>query len=362
MNSKQTQLIKKIKYFDFIGEKGDYDNHVAMEDISVVYEGAKVKDAKDITLSIIIPTMNRPLLLKEAIESALNQNTDVDFEIVILNNEGLIEGGNSKTDDIILTMNSDRVMYYKNKSTVISADNWNTLLFLARGKWICMLHDDDVLAPNAVQMLYDATRMNKKISFVGCINVPFSGEERVEADLRSIKVKKVSATEFMYGMPVSLLGAFFDRKKAIEIGGFENRSYMQDYSFIAKYAHVFDMYLLKRGLYGYRISDVQDSANNEMNFVRRVADYYLWLSIAKRRGMLRRLFEKNCQYNIVHRIEWYNSDTKYEGNYIDLNELLDVCEINKKKLHSYEYMLMKGLHGLVIIKDKLLNIITQGRC
>ncbi len=361
MNDKQQKLIEKIKYYDFIGEKGDYDHHVEMSDISVAYEGKKVKNAEDIELSIIIPTMNRSRLLKEAVRSVINQQTDIEYEIVILNNEGIGEKEKSDTDEVILSINDDRIMYYKNKETVISADNWNTLLFLARGRWVCMLHDDDILASNAIQALYDAVRLNEKISFLGCINVPFRDGESLNTERVSNKVKRIRATEFMYGMPVSLLGAFFDRQKAIEIGGFERRSYMQDYSFISKYAYFYDMYLLNDGVYGYRISEVQDSANNEMNFVRRVADYYLWLSIASRRGALRRIFEKNCQYNIANRINCYNADTKYEGNHIDLDELLSVCEINKSKMHNFEYMLMKGLHGLVIIKDKLLSIITFGR-
>lgn len=358
MNIKQRRLIERIKKYDFIGEPGNYEEHVQPEDVISVYKGEAAKKAEKIEVSIIIPTMNRPLLLKEALESVISQNIGIEYEIVVLNNEGQNKE-NSPTDEIVLSLNSDRIMYFRNRECVISPDNWNTLLFLARGKWVCMLHDDDVLAPNALKSLLDAVNSNEQVSFLGCTNVSFREGDTISPASKVQRVKRIRATEFMYGMPVSLLGAFFDRKKAIEMGGFENRSFMQDYSFISKYAFIHGVYLLKADLYYYRISDLQDSANNEMNFVRRVADYYLWRSIAERRGILHKVFEKNCQYNIMNRINAYNSDTKYAGNHIDPNEIMDVCEIEKNKLFGFEYMMLKGLHGAVIIKDTLLTLIGK---
>ena len=93
-----------------------------------------------------------------------------------------------------------------------------------------------------------------------------------------------------------------------------------------------------------------------MNYVRRVADYYLWQSIAKRRTVLfRNLFLKNCQYNLLNRIREYNRDNKYEKRlYIDENQILRECEIDKSSLHIGEYYFCKGIH--------FINMLLHRKC
>ena len=42
-------------------------------------------------ISILIPTHNRPLLFKRCINSVLNQNTEVEYQILVNNDSGDIE-------------------------------------------------------------------------------------------------------------------------------------------------------------------------------------------------------------------------------------------------------------------------------
>lgn len=263
----------------------------------------------------------------------------------------------SETEKMVLEFRSSKIVYYQNKEEIPSVDNWNSCLKLARGNWICMVHDDDVLLPGCLKAMYEVVINNANIDFLGCINYDFKSLD----ELKNItykynnkkKIKRVCYEEFMYGMPVPLLGAFFKKSMAIQLGGFDGTSQMGDYVFVAKYAYYFKMFLYKVPLYGYRISMGQDSANNEMNYVRRVADYYLWKSIAQRRkGFFQKLYLKNCQYNLKNRILEYNQNGNYGKNHhIDLKQILKECDIDVEKLHWWEYYLCKGLHVLCMLKQ-----------
>ena len=357
MDSKYNNMIKKIKESDFLGDADDFREVCKSVNSHKKYEGTEVNTNIVPFLSVVIPTYKRPILLKETLESIIFQDDFDDYEILIVDNEGTAsKNGISDTEKLITLINNPRIRYYQNEKNIPSGENWNMCLALARGEWICIVHDDDVLLPNCLQTLYTRVKSNPDIEFLGCLNHSFQKIEELK-DLQYEKksiISNIKYEEFMYGMPVSLLGAFFKREKAIEIGGFDTISYMQDYTFVAKFAYYYKVYLCHEPLYGYRISLIQDSANNEMNYVRRVADYYLWKSIAKRRtGLFQKVYLKNCQYNLKNRIKEYNSDKKYgETHYINLDDILDDCDIDKRKLHEWEYVFCKGLHFINMIRSR----------
>ena len=93
--------------------------------------------------TIAIPTYKRTNLLKEAIESALDQSYTGAYDIIVVDNNP------DRDDETELMMKgySDnfRIGYYKNSVNLGMTGNWNRLYELARGKYVVMLHDDDLL-------------------------------------------------------------------------------------------------------------------------------------------------------------------------------------------------------------------------
>jgi len=99
-------------------------------------------------VSICIPTYRRPALLREAIESCLQQ-TYREIEILV---------GDDSQDDASARMvqalgRSDVIRYFQNKPALRQAENINRLLDLAKGSRLVLLHDDDLLLPDAVESL-----------------------------------------------------------------------------------------------------------------------------------------------------------------------------------------------------------------
>lgn len=351
-------MIKKIRESDFLKVSDDYNRVNGKQLCIKMYEGLDIIKNSAPLLSIIIPTYRRPLLLKEALESIIAQSGFNDYEIVVVDNEGIgTDAHISETEKIINELNSPKVIYYQNKKNLSVCDNWNLCLSLARGMWVCMVHDDDVLMPDCLRTLYMEVSKNPKIKFLGCINYSFTRPEELKEiqKKKNTRVRRIGYEEFMYGMPVPLLGAFFKRDKAIEIGGFEETSHIGDSVFVAKFSYYFGTYLYKQPLYGYRISMNQDSANNDMNYIRRVADYYLWLCIANRRNkFLKKLFRKNCQYNLQNRIREYNSDKSYGREHIISEEnIFRDCNIKQEKLYPIEYLICKMIHKIIMLRNNI---------
>lgn len=98
-------------------------------------------------VTICIPTYNRPNLVREAVESALAQ-TYSPIEIIIADDSTNLETQHALSDII----DSD-IVYVRNVPSLGQSENVHRLFTLARGELLMLLHDDDLLLPDAVAEL-----------------------------------------------------------------------------------------------------------------------------------------------------------------------------------------------------------------
>lgn len=102
-------------------------------------------------LSVVIPTFNRKKLFREALKSVLEQKpVDFRWELLVVDNTPLDGNGQTPALEIVLEENDPRIQYYHNRENIDTGYNWNRGVELARGEWICFLHDDDVLCQDAL--------------------------------------------------------------------------------------------------------------------------------------------------------------------------------------------------------------------
>jgi glycosyltransferase involved in cell wall biosynthesis len=97
-------------------------------------------------VSICIPTYNRPALLREAVHSCLAQ-TFGDFEIVITDNSE-----SDESERWIGHLNEPRVRYSRNERNIGGTGNFTKVLSLARGKYVKLLMDDDLIKPRFLSL------------------------------------------------------------------------------------------------------------------------------------------------------------------------------------------------------------------
>ena len=129
--------------------------------------------------SVCIPACNRPGLLKQAIESALDQTT-LPSEIII--------GDDSRDDSCeqavapILTTSKVPIVYKRNSPSLGQADNTNMLFEAASSETVVLLHDDDLLLPSALQDLSNCFREHPQLTAAYGKQYIFSEDGNIDLD------------------------------------------------------------------------------------------------------------------------------------------------------------------------------------
>lgn len=211
----------------------------------LVYDGGMTEKP---TVSIMIPTYRRPELLCESIESALAQETNISYEVIVVDNESNPEFS-GLVDRAIRRFTSHNFRVYRNEANLGMFGNWNRCLELANGKYVTILSDDDVLKPNFIQ--YTMSHVSGR-EFVA-VNVTHFGRMLASSNKTSaikniMKIirnrvwykwgeRRVRLADIMIGNPVAgILGVLLSKDASIELGGFnENYWPSADYLFISKY-------------------------------------------------------------------------------------------------------------------------------
>ncbi|MBA5868777.1 MAG: glycosyltransferase [Nitrospira sp. CR2.1] len=100
-------------------------------------------------VSVIVPTFNRPQLLRVALES-LNRQQFQDFEVIVVND------GRTPVDSVIAEMNQQgRITLVNHDRNRGLAASRNTGLRVAQGRYVAYLDDDDRLLPEHLDTLVE---------------------------------------------------------------------------------------------------------------------------------------------------------------------------------------------------------------
>lgn len=106
-------------------------------------------------VSVIVPTYNRSGMLREAIQSILNQ-TFQHFEIIIINDAG------EDISPVVRAFNSPKIVYISHETNKGLAASRNTGIRAARGKYVAYLDDDDLFYPDHLETLVTFLEKNNK--------------------------------------------------------------------------------------------------------------------------------------------------------------------------------------------------------
>jgi len=103
-------------------------------------EGTKA-DGPPPVLSVCIPAYNGALYLAEAMKSVLDQ-TFSDFELIVVD-----DASTDATVEIARSFHDPRIRRFCNRVNRGLVGNWNRCIELARGAYVCIFHQDDVMMP-----------------------------------------------------------------------------------------------------------------------------------------------------------------------------------------------------------------------
>jgi glycosyltransferase involved in cell wall biosynthesis len=227
-----------------------YENH--FQKISHVRSNLILGEdsGKNLFVSIIIPTYKRYELLKDAIESAINQNEFVDYEILIVDNEPELNNGSHR---LVESYQNKRIRYYKHDENIGMFGNWNRAIELANGKWITLLHDDDFFLPGILDRIYNIIQGNSQIAGIKAAQTLYvqpNGGNIIEFAKMVLNktqkrgVWKLRKTDNLYRNSLQTpCGIFMLKEYVIQLGGFNPDHYpAADYLFTTNYLFHYNMY------------------------------------------------------------------------------------------------------------------------
>jgi len=243
MNFKNTNF---FEYVDCFGKTSTIKSILIRESICINPQ-----------ITISIPTYKRSDSLKEALNSALNQNVDFEYEIMIVDNN---QERNDDTEKVIQKYASNKISYYKNNENIGQIGNWNRLFILCKSEYLVMLHDDDVLSPYFLRDTMKIIKSDIDIALLGVGKFEWNSDKTDKPIFRDSAKRKAllrftsrsNYAFFMFGAPS---GSIFKKEIVLKLGGFNEDFYpSSDYCLIMQMIEKYNVYFYEKKLLLYRIS------------------------------------------------------------------------------------------------------------
>jgi glycosyltransferase involved in cell wall biosynthesis len=170
-----------------------------------------------ITISIIIPTHNRPELLKRALQSVLKQ-TLTPYEVIVVDDVGC-----AKTKTVVdESTNSDLVRYVYNKNGQGASSSRNLGAETAQGNYVAFLDDDDEWLTDKLQVQSSLILKNNLDACFSQIFVQYENSKtkyKTKASMRKNFHKELLKENFI-GATIS---AVIKKEIFILAGGFDTQ-------------------------------------------------------------------------------------------------------------------------------------------
>lgn len=246
-------------------------------------------------VSVIIPTYNRSKLVREAIESVLNQSF-TNLEVIIID-----DGSTDDTRSVIEQIQDSRIRYfYQNNRGHAGARN--TGLLNAKGEYIAYLDSDDLWPKDYLGVLIKKLEENEDFG-VAYTHIVVLGEDGEKREIGSTKRFKSGylTSDFFNSSPCILPSVAFLRAAVCKDvfwdealkRGYEDHDFFLRVSMKAKFLFVPDTYMIKRH-YEYRF-DNMTNRDSLINAARSLERFYFHL------GGDKYVTEKIARRKISHR-------------------------------------------------------------
>ena len=302
-------------------------------------------------ITIAIPTYKRADLLKEAIDSAINQIDYTNYDIIVVDNNP--ERG-CETEKLMMSYNNPKISYYKNADNLGMVGNWNRLFTLAKGKYVVMLHDDDLLLP---YYLKECMFIINNVSDVGILKPQSKSftnrvQENIQENIISNNISKIKRLydisnyySYALGAPT---GCVFKKEYVLTIGGFNPEFYpTMDLCFVSLFSLVYKVYTFGETLVLYRWS-VNETLNlSTLNgFI--INDYYYRFQLL-RKYYLPRWFIQRYLYVLTCRK--INLNKKINPNFTFDKDILDIKPVNNRFADFFIHIMRFYVFTLICIKN-----------
>lgn len=173
---------------------------------------------KEPLITLAIPAYNNESSITKTIDSCLNQKTDMQYEILI------VDDASTDTTPKIIAEYENKIRIVALEERVPIMDNHNNCLKYANGEYVLFCHADDILEDHAVETVYRKLKQRnypKKYILWGhsLFRDSYPIVKKAGFNVNEMIVGEYAPTMFMFGA-VAPAGTCYSREGMLEVGGF----------------------------------------------------------------------------------------------------------------------------------------------
>ncbi|MEN6373199.1 MAG: glycosyltransferase family 2 protein [Smithella sp.] len=199
--------------------------------------------------SIVIPVFNRRKTIEDALQSALAQKTNFDFNIIVVDNHST--DGTTKTVRILAALNSKIQHLIPQRRNLNIGGCWNEAVYSSCcGRYAVQLDSDDFYSsPNTLQIIVDALKKGGYAMVVGSYTIVNERLQKIPPGLIDHR-EWTAANGHNNALRVNGLGAprAFNTDVLRQIG-FPNVGYGEDYAVALRIAREYKIGRIYQSLY-----------------------------------------------------------------------------------------------------------------
>jgi glycosyltransferase involved in cell wall biosynthesis len=254
-------------------------------------------------ISVILPVHGDAPFLLAALESALAQQTNENYEILIC-----LDRPSRKIREFIFSLTQEQIRIVVSKKHGI-AHAHNTALLAARYDLIAVMHSDDVMLPDRLEIQSKQLRFDSSLVCLGgqIELIDVHGNFLLESNFPISKKLNASVTKYM--SPVAHSAAMYRRNAAVTLGGYRQEyAPAEDYDLWSRMLQVGQISNSEKIVLRYRkhdrqISIVEKSRQSAMKaqISREYSEYFVNRRFTRERAVA---FEESVAKNDVnlHRV------------------------------------------------------------
>jgi CMP-N-acetylneuraminic acid synthetase len=207
-----------------------------------------------VKVSIIITAHNYGKYVSQALESALNQNFNESFEIIVVN-----DGSTDYTSSILEKFESDSRVRILTLEGLGLAKACNAGIEVSRGEYIIRLDADDWFDENI--LLVEASILDRRPE-IGMVYPDYYLVDQYGSIMNHVRMQKVNDEVYLLDRNALAAGALYRKSCYEALNGYtEELRYQEDYDFWLRFTELFNVYNVNLPLMYYRKHAASMSTN-----------------------------------------------------------------------------------------------------
>ncbi len=301
--------------------------------------------------SIIIPTYNHAQYIIKAVESALNQRFEHDFQVIVVD-----DGSTDDTRNVLQPFMKKIIYHYQENQGLSSARNAG--IKLAHGDYLLFLDADDIIAEDMLRIMLKAMEDNHKFIATVCKHKYFTETPDTCHEEQDLTFQIIKHGDLLHHNLMPINSVLFKSEVFAKVGLFDPKlTSLEDWDFHLRATMIGDYLVINNTLAYVRKHPNQMSANRKRMFKATVDVYQKVIKYSQEwRAQLEHLLDKSPNFDVWFLIMLKNNKSELRARLIQWIKAHPL----KVKLPVFLLLSLLTYHlaiGIIFVKRQFFQVV-----